>query len=66
MEPQALIDTALTPGLPIPFWLIEILKVAGFALHMVPMNLWFAGLIVAMISQAVGGEHPKEQRQTCH
>lgn len=59
MEPQALIDTALTPGLPIPFWLIEILKVAGFALHMVPMNLWFAGLTVAMISQAVGGEHPK-------
>lgn len=59
MEPQALIDTTLTPGLPVPFWLIEILKVAGFALHMVPMNLWFAGLIVAMISQAFGGEHPK-------
>jgi hypothetical protein len=59
MEPQALIDSTITPGLPVPFWLIEIFKVAGFALHMVPMNLWFAGLIVAMISQAFGGDHPK-------
>lgn len=59
MDPHMLIDTTVTPGLPIPFWLIEVFKVAGFALHMVPMNLWFAGLIVAMIVQAFGGEHPK-------
>jgi hypothetical protein len=59
MDPHTLIDTTVTPGLPVPFWLIEVFKVAGFALHMVPMNLWFAGLIVAMIAQAFGGEHPK-------
>jgi hypothetical protein len=59
MDPQSLIDTTVVPGLPIPFWLIEVFKVAGFALHMVPMNLWFAGLAVAMILYARGNEQGK-------
>jgi len=63
MDPHALIDTAITPGLPAPFWLIQVFKVAGFTLHMVPMNVWFAGLAVALIVQARGSEHGKRWAQ---
>lgn len=59
MDPRALLDPAVTPGLPVPFWLIQVFKVAGFALHMVPMNLWLSGLIMAMLAQAYGGQYGK-------
>ena len=37
-----------TTPLPAPFWFIEVIKVLGFVLHMVPMNLWYAGLLLAL------------------
>jgi hypothetical protein len=57
MEPQTLIDHAITPGLPAPLWFIELFKVLGFTLHAVPMNLWYAGTITAMILYIAGSEH---------
>jgi hypothetical protein len=32
---------------PTPFWFIELFKVLGFSLHVAPMNLWYAGAIIA-------------------
>lgn len=35
-------------ALPAPFWFIQFFKVLGFVLHAVPMNLWYAGLPIAV------------------
>ncbi len=45
MEP---IDATALPALPAPFWFIQVFKVLGFTLHMVPMHLWYAGTPVAL------------------
>ncbi len=42
------IDPATLPGMPAPFWFVEFFKVLGFCLHLVPMNLWYAGIPLAM------------------
>jgi hypothetical protein len=55
MDPHSLVDTAAA-GVPAPFWFIQFFKVLGFTLHMAPMNLWFAGIIVAMLLHWLGGE----------
>ncbi len=34
--------------LPAPLWFIQLFKIVGFVLHMIPMGLWFAGLPVAI------------------
>ncbi len=59
MQPQQLIDTAVSQGLPAPYWFIELFKVLGFTLHAVPMNVWYAGILVAMLLRAFGSEHGK-------
>jgi hypothetical protein len=57
MDPQTLVDTSQTAGLPAPIWFIELFKWLGFTLHAVPMNLWYAGILVAMLLHTFGGEH---------
>jgi hypothetical protein len=47
MEAPILIDP-VSAGLPAPFWFVEFFKWLGFTLHAVPMNLWYAGFIVAL------------------
>ena len=59
MQPQQLIDTAMAQGLPAPYWFIELFKVLGFSLHAVPMNLWYAGILIAMLLRAFGSEQGK-------
>lgn len=59
MNPQMLVDSASTAPLPAPWWFVEFFKVLGFTLHLVPMHLWFAGLLVAMILRAGGGHHAR-------
>jgi len=54
MQPENLIHPSAA-GLPAPFWFIEFFKVLGFALHAVPMNLWFAGLPIALWLHWRGG-----------
>ncbi|GIX01529.1 MAG: hypothetical protein KatS3mg112_0466 [Thermogutta sp.] len=46
MEP---VDPATLGPLPAPFWFIQFFKVLGFILHMVPMNLWFAGMFLTLV-----------------
>lgn len=59
IDTQALFDNTGAPGVPSPFWITEALKVLGFSLHMVPMHLWYAGILVAMLLYAFGNEHGK-------
>ncbi|MGH7808847.1 MAG: hypothetical protein ACREP5_01095, partial [Candidatus Binatia bacterium] len=35
-------------GLPVPLWILLALKVFGFFLHLIFMNLWLAGLPTAL------------------
>jgi len=46
MEP---LDVSSLPALPAPMWFIQFFKVLGFVLHMIPMNLWLAGMLLAVI-----------------
>jgi hypothetical protein len=57
IDPHALVETTTAVGLPAPVWFIELFKWLGFSLHAVPMNLWYAGIIVAMWLTCRGGEH---------
>lgn len=50
------IDATALPALPAPFWFIEFFKVLGFTLHAVPMNLWYAGTILAVALSVFGSE----------
>lgn len=52
-------DASTLPGLPAPFWFVELFKVLGFTLHMVPMHLWYAGAVLALGLYAWGGRHEK-------
>ncbi|RME44173.1 MAG: hypothetical protein D6791_13780, partial [Chloroflexi bacterium] len=50
MNPMTPVAPANPLGYPAPFWFLEFFKVLGFTLHMVPMNLWYAGMpIVALL-----------------
>ncbi|MGA2033054.1 MAG: hypothetical protein ABSG68_12415, partial [Thermoguttaceae bacterium] len=54
MGPKSLIDTTFAPDLPAPAWFIDLFKMLGFTLHAVPMNLWYAGIMVAMLLYLTG------------
>lgn len=49
-------------GLPAPYWFLAFFKVFGFSLHMIPMNLWYAGLITVLIAGRFGGQHARRLR----
>ena len=57
MNPADLLDKWSGWVLPAPPWFIVVMKTIGFALHAVPMNLWYAGILVAMLLAVLGGEH---------
>ena len=57
MDPHLLFRVHDATGVPAPFWFVELLKVLGFTLHMVPMNLFYAGILVAMLLDRSGGPH---------
>lgn len=42
------LDASALPAMPAPFWFVQFFKVLGFILHMVPMNLWFVGMGLAV------------------
>jgi hypothetical protein len=56
-------DTFIGPdnplGYPAPYWFLVLFKVLGFSLHVVPMSLWYAGLITMLVIRQVGGEHAR-------
>ena len=59
MDPQTLIDLSRSPGVPAPFWFVQFFKVLGFTLHAVPMNLWYAGLVLAVFLHTTGDDNGK-------
>ncbi|MCL2347821.1 MAG: hypothetical protein FWC50_06110 [Planctomycetaceae bacterium] len=48
-------DSANFQGVPAAFWFIQFFKVLGFVLHILAMNLWFAGLPMALLMLLIGG-----------
>lgn len=48
MTPLELLGPPSAIGAPAPWWLLAGLKVLGFTLHLVPMNLWYAGILIAL------------------
>jgi len=60
MDPKNLFDTSLPGGMPAPIWFVELFKWLGFTLHEVPMNLWYAGIIVSMLLYVFGSEHGRQ------
>lgn len=48
------IDPSTLPGLPAPFWFIQLFKILGFILHCIPMSLWFVGLPMALFLYCAG------------
>jgi len=59
MDPTQLIGPASPLGYPAPYWFLVLFKVLGFTLHTVPMNLWYAGLILAVLIYWRGGPNAK-------
>lgn len=59
MASATLVDTAATVGLPAPHWFIQFFKVLGFTLHAVPMNLWYAGLLLALCLHLSRNQHAR-------
>jgi len=54
-----LIDPSISP-LPAPWWFIQFFKVLGYTLHTIPMNLWYAGIPVALVMHRLGGVHSRQ------
>ena len=55
MDPTSLVGPSNPLGYPAPYWFLVSFKVLGFALHAVPMNLWYAGVILFMLLYLRGG-----------
>ena len=60
MNPTGLIRPASPLGNPAPFWFITFFKVLGLILHMIPMNVWFAGMILVAVFSTFGKNHSLE------
>ncbi len=58
MDPTRLLGPDSPLGLPSPYWFTVFFKVLGFTLHTIPMNLWFAGVLLAMLLRG-RGEHAR-------
>ncbi len=57
MDPATLIAPSSPLGYPAPYWFLVLFKVLGFVLHSVPMNLWYAGIIIALLLRAFRNEN---------
>ncbi|MBN1395011.1 MAG: hypothetical protein JW959_08305 [Pirellulales bacterium] len=56
MDPSTLVEQAVS-GVPAPIWFVQFFKVLGFTLHAMPMSLWYAGLLIALVLHLRGNEH---------
>jgi len=57
MDTTSLIGPSSPLGYPAPYWFLVLFKVLGFTLHTVPMNLWYAGIPLALLLSWRGGQH---------
>jgi len=60
MNPQDLIAPPSSLGNPAPFWFITFFKVLGFILHMIPMNIWYVGMLLVALFATFGKGHSEE------
>ncbi len=60
MNPQDLIAPSSPLGNPAPFWFITFFKIFGFILHMIPMNIWYAGMLLVAIFATFGKGYAEE------
>ena len=58
IDPAALVEPSAAP-LPAPVWFVQFFKMLGFALHAVPMSLWYAGLPLALWLHLRGNENAR-------
>ena len=47
------------PAIPAPFWFTQFFKVLGFVLHMLAMNIWFAGIPIFLLMLIFGRKNGK-------
>jgi hypothetical protein len=52
-------DPAELPPIPAPLWFVQFFKVLGFVLHMLCMNIWFAGVPLILLMLVIGQKHGK-------
>lgn len=57
MDPATLIAPSSQLGYPAAYWFLALFKAIGFILHMIPMNIWFAGILIAMLLSWKAGDH---------
>ncbi|HXF48453.1 MAG TPA: hypothetical protein VNL73_03375 [Verrucomicrobiae bacterium] len=57
MNPADLIGPTSSLGSPAPYWFLVFFKVLGFILHMIPMSLWYAGILLALLMRWKRGEN---------
>ncbi|MBI3945338.1 MAG: hypothetical protein HY321_05430 [Armatimonadetes bacterium] len=57
ISPRDLIGPMSPLGIPAPYPILACFKGLGFVTHMWFMHLWYAGLILAVVAYAFGGEH---------
>ncbi len=59
MNPNDLLPPLNPLGYPAPYWFIVLLKVFGFFLHIIPMSLWYAGILIALLMHIFGKDNGK-------
>ena len=52
-------DPADFPPLPAPLWFVMFFKVLGFVLHLIAMNIWFAGIPLILLTMIFGQKYGK-------
>lgn len=57
MTATDLIGPASPMGLPASYEFLVFFKVLGFVLHLIPMGLWFAGILIALLLRTRADEH---------
>ncbi|MEN6450721.1 MAG: hypothetical protein ABFC96_09535, partial [Thermoguttaceae bacterium] len=60
IDAQMLVEQSQAAGLPAPVWFVQLFKALGFTLHAVPMNLWYAGLLIALWLHLRGNKHGRQ------
>ena len=60
MNAKDLIESMSPANVPAPVWFVQLFKALGFTLHAVPMNLWYAGLLIALVWHFSRNRHARQ------
>ena len=59
MDPVNLLGSSNSLGFPAPYWFLILFKVIGFCLHMIFMNIFYVGILAAMLLYSIAGSNGK-------